>query len=153
MSFDNFTVKSQEAIQKSLEITTSKQNQAIEPVHLLKAMLMVDENVVPYLLKKLNVTLDVFSVSLDRLIDSLPKVSGGEHYLSANSTKVFKKAQELATEGQDKFVSIEQLLLAILSLNDSASRLLQSSGVSEKELKEAIKQLRKGSTVNSQTTD
>jgi len=153
MSFDNFTVKSQEAIQKSLEITTSKQNQAIEPVHLLRAMLMVDENVVPYLLKKLNVTLDVFSVSLDRLIDSLPKVSGGEHYLSANSTKVFKKAQELATEGQDKFVSIEQLLLAILSLNDSASRLLQSSGVSEKELKEAIKQLRKGSTVNSQTTD
>jgi len=153
MSFNNFTIKSQEAIQKAIELASSRQNQAIEPVHLLKAMLIVDENVVPYLLKKLNVNLDVFSNSLDKLIDSLPKVSGGDHYLSANSNKALKKAQDLASESQDKFVSIEQLLLAILSLNDQASRLLQSSGVSEKELKEAIKQLRKGSTVNSQTTD
>jgi ATP-dependent Clp protease ATP-binding subunit ClpB len=153
MSIENFTVKSQEALQKAIEIASSKQNQVIEPVHILKAMLLVDENVVPYLLKKLNVNLEAFSASLDRLIDSLPKVSGGEHYLSSNSNKTFKKAQGFASESQDKFVSIEQLLLAILSLGDSASRLLQSSGVSEKELKEAIKQLRKGSTVNSQTTD
>ena len=153
MSFENFTVKSQETIQKALDIATSKQNQAIEPVHLLKAMLQVDDNVVPYLLKTQNVNTEVLSTSLDRLLDSLPKVTGGEHYLSANSNKVIRKAQELASESQDKFVSIEQLFLAILSVNDSASRLLQSSGVSEKELKEAIKQLRKGSTVNSQTTD
>ena len=153
MSFENFTVKSQETIQKALDIATSKQNQAIEPVHLLKAMLQVDDNVVPYLLKTQNVNTEVLSASLDRLLDSLPKVTGGEHYLSANSNKVIRKAQELASESQDKFVSIEQLLVAILSVNDSASRLLQSSGVSEKELKEAIKQLRKGSTVNSQTTD
>ena len=153
MSFENFTVKSQETIQKALDIATSKQNQAIEPVHLLKAMLQVDDNVVPYLLKTQNVNTEMLSTSLDRLLDSLPKVTGGEHYLSANSNKVIRKAQELASESQDKFVSIEQLFLAILSVNDSASRLLQSSGVSEKELKEAIKQLRKGSTVNSQTTD
>jgi ATP-dependent Clp protease ATP-binding subunit ClpB len=153
MSFDNFTVKSQEAIQKALEIATSKQNQAIETVHLLKAMLLVDENVVPYLLKQFNVNLEVFSSSLDGLLDSLPKVTGGEHYLSSNSNKVIKKAQELASESQDKFVSMEQLFLALLSVNDSASRLLQSSGVTEKELKDAIKNLRKGSTVNSQTTD
>ena len=153
MSFENFTVKSQETIQKALDIATSKQNQAIEPVHLLKAMLQVDDNVVPYLLKTQNVNTEVLSSSMDRLLDSLPKVTGGEHYLSANSNKVIRKAQELASESQDKFVSIEQLFLAILSVNDSASRLLQSSGVSEKELKEAIKQLRKGSTVNSQTTD
>ena len=153
MSFENFTVKSQETIQKALDIATSKQNQAIEPVHLLNAMLQVDDNVVPYLLKTQNVNTEMLSTSLDRLLDSLPKVTGGEHYLSANSNKVIRKAQELASESQDKFVSIEQLFLAILSVNDSASRLLQSSGVSEKELKEAIKQLRKGSTVNSQTTD
>jgi ATP-dependent Clp protease ATP-binding subunit ClpB len=153
MSFENFTVKSQEAIQKALEIATSKQNQAIEPVHLLKAMLLVDDNAVPYLLKELGVNLDVVSNQLDRLIDSLPRVTGGEHYLSANSNKVIQKAQQYAQESQDKYVSIEQLLLSILSLNEGASKLLQNSGVSEKGLKEAIKQLRKGSTVNSQTTD
>lgn len=153
MSFANFTVKSQEAIQKTLEIASSKQNQAIEPVHLLKAMLLVDDNVIPYLLGKLNVNLDTLSSSLEKLIDSLPKVSGGEPYLSSNSNKALKKAQEIASESQDKFVSIEQMFLAILTVNDSASRILQSSGVTEKALKEAIKQLRKGSTVNSQTTD
>ncbi|MCW4029954.1 MAG: ATP-dependent chaperone ClpB [Candidatus Bathyarchaeota archaeon] len=153
MSFDNFTVKSQEALQKALEIASAKQNQAIEPAHLLKALLTVDDNVIPYLLKHFNINMDAFLGSLERLIDSLPKVTGGEHYLSTNSNKVLRKAQELAAESQDKFVSLEQLLLAILSSGDSASRLLQSSGVTEKELKEAIKQLRKGSTVNSQTTD
>lgn len=153
MSLNNFTIKSQEAIQKALEIASSKQNQVIEPTHLLKAMLGVDENVISYLLKKLGVNLEVLSSSLEKLIDSLPKVSGGEQYLSVNSNKALKKAQELASESQDKFISIEQLLLAILSLNDPASRLLQSNGISEKGLKEEIKQLRKGSTVNSQTTD
>jgi ATP-dependent Clp protease ATP-binding subunit ClpB len=153
MSLNNFTIKSQEVLQKAVEIATSQQNQAIEPAHILKAMLITNENVVPFLLKQLNVASASLSASLDRLIDSLPKVTGGEHYLSANSNKILLKAQEYASQGQDKFVSIEQLLLAILSVNDSASRLLQSSGVSEKELKEAIKQLRKGSTVNSQTTD
>jgi len=153
MNLNNFTVKSQEAIQKALEIAQSKQNQAIEPVHLLKAMLIVDENVVPYLLKKVNVNLEVLSASLDRQIDSLPKVTGGEQYLSTNTNKTLQKAQQLASESQDKFVSIEQLLLAILSLSDPTSRLLQNSGVIENELKEAIKQLRKGSTVSSETTD
>ncbi len=153
MSLENFTVKAQEAIQKALEFASSKQNQAIEPVHILKGMLLVDENVVPFLLRNLNVDLNVFSTQVDRLIDGLPKVTGGEHYLSSNANKVLRKAKELAAESQDKFVSIEQLFLALLSANDSVSRLLQSSGVKEKELKEAIKKLRKGSTVNSQTTD
>ncbi len=82
MSLNNFTLKSQEAIQKAAEIASSKQTQAIEPGHLLKGMLLVDENVVPYLLRKLNVNVDVFSKELDKLIDSLPKVSGGEQYLA-----------------------------------------------------------------------
>ncbi|MCW4006612.1 MAG: ATP-dependent chaperone ClpB [Candidatus Bathyarchaeota archaeon] len=153
MGLNNFTIKSQEVIQKAVEIAAANQNQAIEPVHILKAMLLVDENVVPFLLKQLNADVTRLSASLDNLIDALPKVTGGEPYLSSNSNKVLRKAQELSSESKDQFVSIEQLLVAIATLNDSAGRLLQSSKVSEKGLKEAIKQLRKGSTVNSKTTD
>lgn len=153
MSFENFTVKSQEVIQKALELATSRQNQAIEPAHMLRAMLQVDDNVVPYLLKKLNVNTDTYAAQLDKLLDALPKVSGGEHYLSPNSNKAIQKAKDLAAESQDKYVSIEQLFLGLFSVNDQATRLLQNSGVTENQLKQEIKQLRKGSTVNSQTAD
>lgn len=153
MGLNNFTVKAQEVVQKAVDVAVASQNQAIEPAHLLKALLLVDETAVPFLLKRLNVDSARLSASLDKLIDSLPKVGGGEPYLSPNANRVLRRAQELASESQDKFVSVEQLFLALLSVNDSVSRLLQSSGVSEKELKEAIKQLRKGATVDSQTTD
>lgn len=153
MNQNNFTIKSQEAIQKAIEIASSKQNQAIEPAHLLRGILNVDEDVTPFLLKKLNVNLDYVSASLDRLIEALPKVTGAEQYLSSNTNKILQKAQELATENKDEFISIEQLLLAIIIVNDSTAKLLQQSGVKENDLKAAIKQLRKGSTVSSQTTD
>ncbi len=153
MNLDNFTIKSQEAIQKATEVATSKQNQSIEPSHLLKGILMVDENVAPYLLRKLNVNLDVFSKELDKLIDCLPKVSSGQQFLSSNSSRALQKASEIASEFKDEFVSIEHLLLGILTLNDATSRLFQSSGVTEKDLRAAIKQLRKGSTVHSQTAE
>jgi len=153
MSFENFTVKSQEVIQKALELATSRQNQAIEPAHLLKAMLLVDDNVVPYLLRKLNVNIEAYSAQLDRLLDALPKVSGGEHYLSPNSNRAIQKAQSYAAESQDKYVSLEQLFLGLFSVSDQATRYLQNSGVTENQLKEEIKKLRKGSTVNSQTAD
>jgi ATP-dependent Clp protease ATP-binding subunit ClpB len=153
MNINNFTVKSQEAIQKASEIAVRNQNQAIEPVHLLKAMVSVDENVVPYLLTKLNVNVDYFTSQLDKLVNGLPKVTGGEPYLSGNLNKALQKAQDYAQQAKDEFVSIEQLLLAILSLNDPAARLMQSVGISEKELKTAISQLRKGSNVNSQTAE
>ena len=153
MNLNNFTIKSQEAIQKATEIATAKQNQSIEPSHLLKGILMVDENVAPYLLRKLNVNLDIFSKELDKSIDSLPEVSGGQQYLSPNSSRALQKATEIASEFKDEFVSIEHLLLGILALNDVTSRLLQNCGVTEKDLKSAIKQLRKGSTVNSQTAE
>ncbi|MDQ1279461.1 MAG: ATP-dependent Clp protease ATP-binding subunit ClpB [Thermoproteota archaeon] len=153
MNLDNFTIKSQEAIQKSMEIAMAKQNQSIEASHLLKGILMVDENVAPYLLRKLNVNFDVFSKALDKLIDSLPKVSGGQQYLSSNSNQALQKASALASEFKDEFVSIEHLFLGILTLNDAASRLLENNGVTEKDLRTAIKQLRKGSTVNSQTAE
>lgn len=153
MNLDNFTIKSQEAIQKATEIAVAKQNQSIEASHLLKGMLMVDENVVPYLLRKQNVNFDVFSKALDKLIDSLPKVSGGQQYLSPNSNQALQKASALASEFKDEFISIEHLLLGILTLNDAASRLLENNGVTEKDLRTAIKQLRKGSTVKSQTAE
>lgn len=153
MNLNDLTIKSQEAIEKATQIAASNQNQPIEAVHILKAILMVDENVVPYLLQKLNVNLDSFSRALDNLISSLPKVSGGQQFLSLNSNRALQKASDLASASKDQFISIEHILLGILSLNDAASKLLQSYGVTEKDLKEAIKQLRKGSKVTSQTAE
>ena len=153
MDLNNFTIKSQEAVQKALEIATARQNQSIEATHLLKGMLVVDENVVPYLLRKLNVNLDTFSRALERLIDSFPKVVGGQQYFSSNASRALQKASDLAAEQKDEFISIEHLLLGILSLDDAAARLLESSGVTERDLKTAIGQLRKGSNVNSQTVE
>jgi ATP-dependent Clp protease ATP-binding subunit ClpB len=153
MNFNNFTIKSQEAVQKAMEIATAQQNQAIETSHLLKGILTVDENVIPYLLKKLNVNLDIFTPALDRILSSYPKVSGGEQYLSNDASKALQKATALSQEFKDEFVSLEHLLLGILSVNDSTSRLLKEHGVTEKDLKTAISQMRKGSTVNSQTAE
>ena len=153
MNFNNFTVKSQEAVAKATELAMAKQNQAIETSHVLKGMLMVDENVIPYLLKKLNVNLDSFIPALDRIIDSYPKVSGGEQFLSNDATKALQKAVALSQESHDEFVSLENLLLGILSVNDKTSRLLKEHGVTEKDLKTAITQLRKGATVNNQNAE
>ncbi|MCL2134351.1 MAG: ATP-dependent chaperone ClpB [Candidatus Bathyarchaeota archaeon] len=153
MNLNNFTVKSQEAIQKASEIATTKQHQAIEPVHLLKAILTVDENVMPYLLSALNVNVDYFTKQLDKLIEDLPKIVGGQSYLSPNFNKILQKAQEHALKMKDEFIPIEQLLIATLSINDPATRLMQTCGIQEKELKTAINQLRKGSNVNSQTAE
>ncbi|NLV28153.1 MAG: ATP-dependent chaperone ClpB [Methanomicrobiales archaeon] len=153
MNFNNYTIKSQEAIQKAMEIAGAHQCQAIETSHLLKGMLVVDENVIPYLLKKVNVNLDSFTRALDNLVDSCPKVTGGEQYLAQDSAKALQKATAYSQEFKDEFISIEHLLLGLLSGNDSTARLLKENGVSEKELKTAIRQLRKGSTVSSQTAE
>ncbi len=153
MNFNNFTIKSQEAVEKATEIATAHQNQAIETSHLLRGMLMVDENVIPYLLKKLNVNLDLFIPELDRMLDSLPQVTGGDHFLSNEATKALQNAIASSQESKDEFVSLEHLLLGILSANDKTSRLLKGHGVREKELKTAISQLRKGATVNNQNAE
>jgi len=153
MNFNNFTIKSQEAVQKATEIAAAKQNQSIETSHLLKGMLTVDENVIPYLLKKLNVNIEILTKALDHIIDSYPKVSGGEQFLSGEANKALQKAIALAQEFKDEFVSIEHLLLGILSVSDPTSRLLKDNGVADKELRAAIRQLRKGSAVSSQTAE
>lgn len=153
MNLNNFTIKAQEAIQKATEIALSAQNQAIEPSHLLKGIFTVDENVTPYLLRKLNVNPEHLSKQLDRQIQDLPRVTGGQQFLSSTTNQTLQKASEIATEFKDEFIAIEHLLLAILTTNDPTSRLLKNNQINEKELKEAIKQLRKGSHVNSQTAE
>ena len=153
MNFNNFTIKSQEAVSKAIELATAKKNPSIETSHLLKGMLLVDENVIPYLLKKLNVDLDRFTAALDQIIDAYPEVTGGDQNLSSDATKALQKATALSQESGDEFVSLEQILLGILSVNNSTSRLLKENGVTEKDLRTAISQLRKGETVNSQNAE
>jgi len=153
MNFNNFTIKSQEAVQKAQEIAQAFQNQSIETSHLLKGMLTVDENVIPYLFKKLNVSMPIFTKALDKIIESYPKVSGGEAFLSKESNQALQKAVALSQEMKDDFVSIEHILLGILSGKDATSQLLKDNGIIEKDLMTAIKQLRQGSTVKSQSAE
>ncbi len=153
MNFNNFTIKSQEAIQKAQEIAVVSQNQAIENVHILKGIIEVDENVVPFLLRKLNVDSTIFTQALNKVIEGLPKVSGGEQYLSNDARKALQKANAYLSEFKDEFVSIEHILLGILPAGDTASKLLKDNGVTESDLKTAIAQLRQGTKVNSQTAE
>ena len=153
MNLNQFTIKSQEAIQKSQEIATSNNNQAIECIHILKALLSVDENVIPFLLKKLNVNTVVFTQAVDKIIESLPKVSGGDQYLSSEARNVIQKATSYLKEFGDEFVSIEHLLLALLEVKSTASSLLKDNGITKNDLKEAIKELRKGSSATSQSAE
>jgi ATP-dependent Clp protease ATP-binding subunit ClpB len=149
MNFNNFTIKSQEAVQKAQEIAQGHQQQAIETSHILKGMLMVDENIVPWLLKKLDVNVPAVIQSLERIILSYPKVTGGDQYLSNNASKALQKAGPYPKEFGDEFISLEHLLLGILAGVDDTAKLLKDAGVIEKDLKQAIVELRKGSTVKS----
>jgi len=153
MNLNNFTIKAQEAIQKASEITIGNQQQAIEPAHLLKALLIVDENVINHLLKKLNINVNHLSDLLDTQINSFPKVSGSNVYLSNSSNSIIQKAQSYLKEFKDEFVSVEHLLLAILDSNDKASGLLKDQGATEKDLKKAITELRGNSRVTDQNAE
>ena len=153
MNLNNFTIKSQEAVQKAQEIAMTRQHQAIEPCHLLKGILCEDENVTPYLLKKLEVNPTRLSQQLDGVIERLPKVSGGNQYLSNDANQALLKASQLANEMGDDFVSIEHLLLGLAAGHDAVAKLLKESGVSEKGLRTAVADLRKGSKVGSQSAE
>src|SRR5690554_2045039 len=153
MNFNNFTIKAQEAIQKASEITSGNQQQAIEPAHLLKALLLVDENVISYILKKLNVNINHLTDLLDKQIESFPKVSGSNIYLSSSSNSAIQKAQTYLKEFKDEFVSVEHLLLAFVQSSDKAARLLKDQGVNEKDLKKAIVELRGNSRVTDQNAE
>ncbi|RZJ57262.1 MAG: AAA family ATPase, partial [Flavobacterium sp.] len=143
----------QEAIQQASEIAQGNQQQAIETAHLLKGLLTVDENVVSYVLKKLNVNLNLLNQNLDAEIARFPKVSGSNVYLSSNTNSVLQKAQTFLKEFKDEFVSVEHLLLGILGVNDSTSKLLKEQGVNEKDLKKAITELRGDNRVTDQNAE
>ena len=153
MNLNNFTIKSQEAVQKAQEIALSRQHQAIETSHVLKGILSVDENVTPFLLKKLDVNVPRLMQQLDAAIERLPRVSGGSQYLSNDANRALVKASQTATEMGDEFVSVEHLLLGLLAGSDEASRMLKDAGVSEKGFRSAMADLRKGSKVGSQSAE
>ncbi len=154
MNFNNYTIKSQETIQKAQEIALGQQNQAIEPSHILKAMLVTDENVIAYLFKKMAINVDPFMTKLDEMIEKYPKItSDQQQYLSRDTNQVMVKAQSYCKDFKDEFVSVEHLLLGILAGKDETSRLLKEAGATEQLLKAAIRELRKGSKVTSQSAE
>jgi ATP-dependent Clp protease ATP-binding subunit ClpB len=153
MNLNNFTIKSQEAVQQAQTIAQSNDQQSLECAHLLKGMFEVDENVLPFLLAKLGVNVDVLKQALDRIVTSYPKVSGGNIYLSRNANDALIKADNYKKEYKDEYVSLEHMLLGILANNDQAAQLLKDNGVTEKALKAAIGELRKGAKVNSQSAE
>jgi len=153
MNLNNFTIKSQEALQRAQQTASENEHQAIENVHLLKGIFEVDESVTPFLLKKAGTGVDTLKKAVDKIIEGLPKVSGGDQYLSRDANKTITKAQSYLKTFGDDFVSIEHLLLGMLSADDSTSSLLKDSGISEKTLKQAISDLRQGDRVTSQTAE
>lgn len=153
MNFNNFTIKAQEAIQKAQEIAGGNTNPAIETSHILKGLLLVDENVVKFLLNKLNVNTSRIAQVLDKMIESLPKTSGSQVYLSNDSSKVLNKAISHSKSMGDEFVSVEHILLSIIENNDQVASMLKESGVTKAELKKAIEQLRQGSKVTDQSAE
>lgn len=153
MNFDNFTIKAQEVVNHSVKIAEGNNQQAVETGHLLKGLMVNAESVTGFLLKKLGVNIPVFTAALDKIIVSYPKVTGGESYLSSAANSAVQKAVSISQKMGDQYVSVEHLMLGILDGSDATSRLMKDSGIGHKELEEAIKALRKGSKVDSQTAE
>ena len=153
MNINNFTIKSQEAIQKAQLLTQVQGQQQIENEHIFKAIFDVDENVAPYLLKKLDVNVDLFKQIVDKMIESFPKVSGGEIRLSREANSTLNEAEIIARKGNDEYVSVEHLILAIFSSKSKVAQALKDQGVTKKALESAIDELRKGERVTSQSAE
>ncbi|WP_200974740.1 ATP-dependent chaperone ClpB [Echinicola sp. 20G] len=153
MDFKQFTIKSQEAVQKAAELCMAEQQQAIEPAHLLKGILSEDESVVDFVFKKLGVNQKLVTQKLEEIINSYPKASGQQPYLSNAGNQVLTKAKGYLKTFGDEFVAIEHLLLGILSAGDKTSQLLKDQGVTENALIEAIKELRQGNKVTDQNAE
>ena len=147
MNFNNFTIKAQEAIQKAVEVAEANRNQAVDDLHLLKALGVVDENVLPFLFKKVGADTHEIQRKLDEKIAALPKSSGGQPYLTPHAEQILLKAQGSLKDFGDEFVTLETLLLAILDQDSEAARLLKENGVSVQPLRAAIRELRKGESV------
>jgi len=153
MNFNNFTIKSQEAIQQAQQLAQELGHQQIENEHIFKAISIVDENVAPFLLKKLNINVDLFNDILDKTLQSFPKVSGGDIILSREAGKAVNEASTIAKKMNDEYVSIEHLILAIFKSSSKVAQILKDQGATEKSLKAAIEELRKGDRVTSQSAE
>ena len=153
MTINNLTIQAQEALQNAMSLATSHGQQAVEPLHILDAIVTEDDSVGVYLLQKLGVNINALRSVLKQELDRLPKVSGGDPYFSRESSEAIQKAGDFTREFNDKYASVEHLLLGILSEKGTAGRLLKDAGVKEKEMIAAIKELRKGSTIDSQTNE
>ncbi|MFO7657996.1 MAG: ATP-dependent chaperone ClpB [Bacteroidales bacterium] len=153
MNLNNFTIRSQEAIQQAFAIARGYNHQSVENGHLLKGILDQGENVTAFLLKKMGINQPAFEKVLDKIIESYPKVTGGEEYLSPAANKSLQKALANTKEFADEFVSVEHLLLGILASGDNVSQMMKDHGITEKDLKNGISELRKGSKVDSQTAE
>jgi ATP-dependent Clp protease ATP-binding subunit ClpB len=153
MNFDKFTIKSQEALQKSAEIASGLQQQAIEPGHILKAILETDENVSNYLFKKLNINEQILESKLEEIVNSYPKVSGQQSYLSNTSNTLLQNAEKELRELKDDYVAVEHLLLALLATKDKVASLMKDVGFDRNSLIKAIKELRGGASVKDQNAE
>lgn len=153
MNLNNFTIKSQEAVQQAVQLVQKNNQQVIEPVHLLKAVIMTGESITNFLFQKLGANIQNLNMVLDRQIESYPKVSGGEPYLSSESNAVLQKAIDYSGKMGDQYVSLEHIILALLTVKSTASQIMKDAGVSEKELTQAIEELRKGNKVTSQSAE
>ena len=153
MNFNNFTIKAQEAVQEAVNLTQGRGQQAIEPVHLLLAVMQTGEQVTNFIFQKLGMNGQQVATVVQKQIESLPRVQGGEPYLSRESNEVLQKAVQLSKELGDEFVSLEPILLALLTVKSTASNILKDAGMTEKELRAAIQELRKGERVTSQSSE
>lgn len=153
MNTQDFTIKSQEALQQAQDLAQGWQHQSIENSHLLKAILEVDDSVTPFLFKKLEADSTTLKKALDRMLERYPKVEGGELYWTREAGKTLQKARSFLKEFGDQYISIEHLLLAMIGNQDDAGKLLKDAGITEKHLKTAIRDLRQGSTVNSHSAE
>ena len=153
MNFNNFTIKSQEAVQEAVNLVQSRGQQAIEPEHLMAGVLKVGENVTNFIFQKLGINGQQIETVLDRQIASLPKVSGGEPYLSRDANEVLQKAVDYSKQMGDEYVSLEALLLALLNVKSTVATILKDAGLTDKELRAAIQELRQGQNVTSQSSE
>ena len=153
MNFNSFTIKSQEAIQKALELTRSAGQQQIEPVHLLKAIMLEGESLVKFIFQKVGANETQAARMLDKEISSLPKVSGGEPYLSRVSNDVLQKSLDIAKKRGDEYVTLEAMLMALFQINSPASTILKDCGLNEKEIDSAVDELRKGRKATDQSAE
>ena len=153
MTLDKFTIKAQEAIQEAVNAATAGGQQVIEPVHLLKGIMSKAKDVTNFLFQKLGINASQIGILVEQELKHLPRVQGGEPYLSTESNRVLQQAIDYSGKMGDEFVSVEPLLLALLTVNSTASRILKDAGCTEKEMRAAINELRQGQSVKSQSAD